>query len=149
MTNIPETPETPETPGTPNAPVKERGWFIWSVCLIAFLVFMYLYYRPDIPRVITVTYTVTGANGKELFGPDAMLVSLTYQNESGGTEQRTIVTPWKLEFKAQRNAFVYISAQKRHEAGAVRTAIYVNGLLLQEAESTSEYGIATVSGSVP
>ena len=92
---------------------------------------------------------VTGTNGKGLGGPEALVVALTYQNQSGGSEQKTVLLPWTLEFTAHDHSFLYISAQKQSEDGTVHAVIYVNGNLVQEAESTSSYGIATVSGRVP
>jgi hypothetical protein len=88
----------------------------------------------------TVLYQVTGS---------AKSASLTYANESGGTEQQTVAVPWKLEFRRSPGTFVYLSAQKQEEYGTVHVAIYSDGTLLQQAESSEEYGIASASGSVP
>jgi hypothetical protein len=75
--------------------------------------------------------------------------SLTYVNESGGTEQRTVSVPLTLEFRRAPGTSVYLSAQKQEEYGSVHVSIYVDGALLQEAESNEEYGIATASALVP
>jgi hypothetical protein len=73
---------------------------------------------------------------------------LTYRNESGGTEQRTVYLPWSLEMWRAPGTFVYLSAQN-HGGSGVQTTIFVEGRILQEAESTAEYGIATASGRIP
>ena len=85
-----------------------------------------------------VTYLVTGPG----------TVGLTFKNESGGTEQRTVSLPWSLEFGAGRGAFLYVSAQKQQKDGTIRAEIHLNGSLLQQAESDSAYGIASVNGMV-
>jgi hypothetical protein len=86
-------------------------------------------------------------------------IDLTYANESGGTEQQTVQivpSPWEYEMGCQHGCFAYISAQKTETLGSidvptgtVRVAIYVDGRLVREAESTSRYGIASASGRVP
>jgi len=90
-------------------------------------------------------------------------VNLTYHNESGGTEQTTVSIPWKLRMMCVSGSFLYISAQKGEEPWdhvptqgnsvlwhnrAIRAAIYVDGHLLQQAQSTAAYGIAASSGEV-
>lgn len=55
----------------------------------------------------------------------------------------------ELEFKGESGAFLYISAQKQVESGTIRALIDVDGEVIQQAESNSKYGIATVSGKVP
>jgi len=92
------------------------------------------------PTPRAVKYTVRGG---------ATMASLTYQNESGGTEQKDVVLPWPLAFHAKQGAFVYLSVQKKFESANLEAVITVNGKILQQAESTPPYGIASVSGSVP
>lgn len=77
-------------------------------------------------------------------------VSLTYTNESGGSEQNDFdgKSPWVLEMKKPSGSTLYISAQNKQDTDPVGVKIYVDGALLQEASSTAEYGIATASGSV-
>jgi len=89
-----------------------------------------------------VTYTVTGTDA-------SMIAGLTYQNESGGSEQKTVLLPWTLEFTARNHAFLYVSAQKQGENGTIRASINVDGDVIQKAEANSSYGIATVSGRAP
>ncbi len=75
--------------------------------------------------------------------------NVTYSNESGGTEQNTVRFPWILEMKVPAGRFLYLSAQKTEERGTVRAAISVEGKIVQEANSSAAFGIASVSGSVP
>jgi hypothetical protein len=91
------------------------------------------------PTPQLVTYEVIGSG----------TVGLTFQNESGGTEQKTVSLPWTLVLRARHGAFLYLAAQKQQERGTIRAAIYVNGQPIQSAEANSSYGIASVSGSVP
>jgi hypothetical protein len=63
--------------------------------------------------------------------------------------QRTVSLPWTLEMRAGPRQFLYLSAQKKEPYGTVKTGIYIDGHLLQEAESSTEYGIASASGVVP
>ena len=74
---------------------------------------------------------------------------LTYQNESGGTEQRAVALPWTLEFNARHGAFLYLSAQKQQEYGTIHAAVYVDAQPLQEAYADAAYGIASASGTAP
>jgi hypothetical protein len=87
-----------------------------------------------------VTYIVDGS---------ASSASLTYRNESGGTEQRTVSLPWRLEMRVAPGQFLYVSAQKKQKYGTVKTTIYLEEKMLQEAESDTEYGIASASGRAP
>jgi hypothetical protein len=95
------------------------------------------------PELRRVTYTVQD------FSFDNNPVELTYQNQSGGTEQRKVSMPWNLEIKARSGAFLYLSAQKQGERGTIHATIYIDGQVLQQADSDSPYGIASVSGRVP
>lgn len=87
-----------------------------------------------------VTYSVTGT--------EINRASITYQNESGGTEQREVDLPWTSGFPGRRGQFLYISAQKPSERGTVKVAIDLDGTRAQQAESNSPYGIATASARV-
>lgn len=76
----------------------------------------------------------------------ARRASLTYQNASGGTEQKTVALPVSMVFDAPSGRFVYLSAQNGDQQGTIHVAITVDGRVLQEATSSSRYGIATASG---
>jgi hypothetical protein len=91
----------------------------------------------DLPEKIT--YKVIGS---------ARRASLTYRNASGGTEQKIVRLPWILVFDAQPGTVCILSAQKEDRLGTVEARIYVDTDLLQQAESSSPYGIASVSGLV-
>jgi hypothetical protein len=71
---------------------------------------------------------------------------ITIQNSAGGTEQHTVSVPWSKEFEAPGGSFVYLSGQNQG-SGRLKAAIYVDGVLLQEAETTEQFGIASVSGT--
>jgi hypothetical protein len=115
----------------------QGGCLLLAICAVLLWSFKGLLPTPAPERI---TYSVAGTE---------TLASLTYQNESGGTEQRDVAVPWKLELTATHGAFLYLAAQKHNRFGTIRVAILVNGQTLQAAESNAEYGIASVSGSVP
>ena len=76
-------------------------------------------------------------------------VDLTIANEDEGTAQYTDVpTPWKYEFEAQKDQFLYVSAQNNQDNGTVTVKIYINDDLYKKASSTGAYVIATAYGSV-
>jgi hypothetical protein len=72
-------------------------------------------------------------------------VNVTMTNSSGGTEQHTVKTPWEKEFTASNGMFLYLSGQNEYDAGHAYVKIYVDGHLLQSADS---HGVASVSGIV-
>ena len=84
-----------------------------------------------------IVYTVEGTAGS---------ASLTYQNESGGTNQKTVSLPWRYGFEAKSGTFLYLSAQKQSEYGTLVTKILVDGEEVQSADTNSDYGIASVNG---
>jgi hypothetical protein len=88
---------------------------------------------------VMVTYEVRGTADR---------ASLTYSNPSGGMEQQTQSIPWHMRSKMRRGSVVYLSAQNETDFGILRARIYANGKILQEAQSTSSYGIASVGGTV-
>jgi hypothetical protein len=100
---------------------------------------------PPLPHgVHRVEYLIRSTGG--------LTAGLTYRNATGGTEQNDreqYELPASLTFYAASGQFVYISAQNKTDHGAVQVSISVDGKLLQQATSSSAYGIATASGSVP
>jgi hypothetical protein len=91
-------------------------------------------------RTFNVEYEVTGS---------AKSVSITMQNATGGTEQKSNEPlPFKSSFTAKNGTFVYISAQNDGESGNVTATIKVNGNVFQTSTSTGAYVIASASGSV-
>jgi hypothetical protein len=75
--------------------------------------------------------------------------SLTYRNESGGTEQVTVSLPWNLTFTGAVKQFVYLSAQKTGRDGSIECTIYLDDVPVKRASSNSPFGIASVSGTIP
>jgi hypothetical protein len=73
---------------------------------------------------------------------------LTYENASGGTEQRTVTIPWSMTFSAPSGQFVYLSAQL-DGSGSLYCEIVSDGTIVQQANSSGEYVIASCSGRVP
>jgi hypothetical protein len=75
---------------------------------------------------------------------------ITYQNSSGNTEQKSILsTNWSTSFSGNSGDFVYISAQADNENATVTARIYYEGELIETATSSGDYVIATASGSLP
>jgi len=93
------------------------------------------------PNTYKVVYEVTGENPTK--------AGLTYENDSGNTEQRDVSLPWTYEFTAQRGQFLYISAQTKGTGGAstISCKITVNGVVTEKADSKGVAVIATCSGS--
>lgn len=91
------------------------------------------------PRNALVVYEITGT---------ARRVDLTIENEGGNTEQfDDAAVPYKKTFAVPRGQFVYISAQNQGETGTVKCTITVDGVVLETAESSGRFVIATCSGS--
>ena len=91
------------------------------------------------PTTYKVEYRVSGSSSE---------ASLTYQNKSGGTDQKLVSLPWKYSFSGSPGDFLYLSAQNQQSYGTVKTEIKLNGAVVQSAESNDEYGIASVSGRI-
>jgi hypothetical protein len=79
----------------------------------------------------------------------ARTVGATYRNATGGTEQKDVGLPAGMTFFAATGSFAYVSAQNQGDSGEVHVAVLVDGRILQEATSSTAYGIATASGRVP
>jgi hypothetical protein len=75
--------------------------------------------------------------------------AVTFRNESGGTEQKTVNLPWMLTVEVKHGTFLSVIAQKEGKAGTIRAEIRADGRVIQEAESDTAYGIASASGRVP
>jgi hypothetical protein len=90
---------------------------------------------------LTVEYEVTGT---------ARAASLTLENDTGGTEQKTVRIPWSQSYTGfGRGDFVYVSAQNEGESGGLTCRVTVNGRVEFTSSSTGAYAICTASGSVP
>jgi hypothetical protein len=126
---------------TEKKPVPIGVWIMASL----FGLLIIGHFLPDPPKAapppeiwIPVEYSLTGT---------ARTASITIQNETGGSEQHTVRLPWVKRFSAHPKAFLYLSAQNDGR-GRLVAIIKSNGEVLQQAEATSEFGIASVSGSV-
>jgi len=94
---------------------------------------------PPLPGVHTVEYEIDGS---------ASLAAITARNPAGGTEQHEVRIPYSRTFYVRSGAFLYLSAQKKSAEGTVHVTVRVDGKILQQATSSSPYGIATASGRV-
>src|SRR5678815_3190879 len=103
----------------------------------------------------TITYEVSGQGAGISLGTysdkpnQALPISLTYHNASGGIEQQAGNTPWKLSFSSQSGRSVSVSVQKKDVIGRVTCRILVDGQEAQSAETTANYGVASCAGIVP
>lgn len=81
----------------------------------------------------------------------ARSLSLTIDNGSGNMSQGTNKANNQTVDLGQlrRGTFVYISAQNEGDTGTVRCEILVDGVVVEEAESSGAYVIASCSGEVP
>ena len=89
---------------------------------------------------ITVFYEIDGT------APGNVL--LTYTNASGGMEQQTKKLYWFTDLKVARGTSLYLSAQNQDARGTIKAKIFANGIVVQEAETATPYGIASVSGVI-
>jgi hypothetical protein len=92
------------------------------------------------PPYYQVEYNIDGSAGT---------ASLTYRNALGQTEQREVRLPYTAKFHADPSSFLYLSAQKSGREGTVHVVIRVSDFILHEASSSSPFGIAAASGSIP
>jgi hypothetical protein len=88
----------------------------------------------------TVTYEVTGDG--------AYSGSMTYENETGGTEQGDYKLPFRKVFDMGFGDFAYISAQNNGESGKITCRILIDGIEWKKSTSSGAYAIASCSGSV-
>ena len=96
---------------------------------------------PKAPATYQVEYLVSGATY------DA---SLTYENETGGTNQEKIDSTWSKKFEAKPGQYLAVSAQKGdREKTALKVEIKVNGKVEASASSNDEFGIASANTSIP
>ena len=91
----------------------------------------------------TIRYEITGQN--------VSAVSLTWENETGGTEQGDYKIPFRKTYRMETGDFVYISAQiigPTSGAGSIECHIYVDGEEVYHATASGFASIATCSGTV-
>lgn len=78
----------------------------------------------------------------------AARASITYQSSAGGTSQTTdSLLPWSYTYKADRDAFLYVSAQNSGQTGCVVAEIIRKGSTLESVQSCGAFAIATASGN--
>lgn len=87
----------------------------------------------------TVVYRVTGTGA---------YVDLTYRNKSGGTDQKSVSTPWEYKFTGNPGDHLYISAQTDKYGTPIKAEILVGGRVLYQGGASKEHGIATASGQL-
>jgi len=88
----------------------------------------------------SVTYKVTGS---------ARSVDVTYENGTGGTEQKShVAVPWSQTFQASSGAYLYLSAQNQGDSGDLTTEIEVDGSSRKQANASGAYVIADVNDSL-
>lgn len=93
--------------------------------------------------------SITGASNIEYTATGtAQRVSLTYDSGSGSTNQiASAPLPWSFSFKADRDAFLYVSAQIIQGTGTVQVIIRKNGTVIESATAVGFASIATASGT--
>lgn len=100
-------------------------------------------------RPLVTTTTRCGGSVTYRLQGTARTVDITMRNAQGNTEQLSnVALPWT---KPLRNVdcgeFLYLSAQNQGTFGSVKCSISLNGTVIEEAESSGRYVIATCSGS--
>jgi hypothetical protein len=112
----------------------------------------------DGPGLRQIEYEVTGS---------VHFANVTRKNANGGSEQQQVKLPYNEKFYAPPGNFLYLSAQKARVVktedglmiarttvvddgvvGTVHVIIRVAGKVLQEADASAPYGIATASGEI-
>lgn len=97
---------------------------------------------PERPSAYEVEYRITS--------DPAAVVSLTYENDTGGTAQEDgIITPWSITLSMPSGEVAYISAQGNEYAAEITCEIYVNGELAATSTSSGKFVIATCDGRLP
>jgi len=131
-------------PAPKKSPALRIGCLVLIAVAAVLLILSALLSNSPQTSAAEVTYEVTDPY-------DLAMAQLTYRNESGGTEQKTVSLPWTLKLRPKRGTFLYLSAQKsqRSDYDTIQATIYVDGHAIQTARSNSLYGIASVSGTVP
>lgn len=78
-------------------------------------------------------------------------VLVTYVNDKGDTEMTGLSTntlPWKYEFKARPETYVYLQAKNTTDAGTVEVQITQGNAVLFDDDNDMPYGAASCSGFV-
>ena len=100
----------------------------------------------------TLTFAIGQDCGKIMYFVDSSKpgISITYENESGNTEQITTSrNGWTKSFNACAGDFVYVSAQTKNSNSKIKVQILYNFKVIEKATSYGDYVIATASGLIP
>jgi hypothetical protein len=81
----------------------------------------------------------------DVVGEGTGSASVTYTNQSGGTEQRDVRLPWHESFPVRSGDFLYISAQNKNGSGSITIYISINKQTRKTASSEGAYVIASSS----
>lgn len=85
-----------------------------------------------------IEYTITGT---------AQRVSVTYESGDGTSQLSGASVPWSYSFKAEKDEFLYVSAQIVSNTGSITVSIKKNGRDYKSATASGFAAIATASGS--
>lgn len=92
--------------------------------------------------------TLTGASDIEYsITGTAQRVSVTYESGGGTSQVSSASVPWSYSFKAEKDGFLYVSAQILSNTGSVTVAIRKNGKEFKSGTASGFAAIATASGS--
>jgi hypothetical protein len=97
-------------------------------------------------RTHTVRYEVGGSGAR---------ISVSYINGTGATEQRDLQGSWRQQYQAQTWAYMGVSVFNANSSGTIFCRMYVDNVLIQEAESVGGYkwascnGLAGITGATP
>lgn len=86
-----------------------------------------------------IRYSVQGIAGTR--------VSLTYESGSGTSQNSSAAVPWSYSFKADKDEFLYVSAQIVQGTGPVTVTIFDDEKSIGSQVATGFAAIATVSGN--
>jgi predicted small secreted protein len=73
----------------------------------------------------------------------AETIAVSYINETGATEQRDVHGPWSAEYELDTWSFVGVSAFNATFEGTVACRLYVDGMLIQRADSEGGFKLAS------
>lgn len=114
------------------------------VAIVVFLVILVLSQNNRSPS--TNTYT-TNLVRLEVLGDEG--ASITYTNDTGGTEQfQTNKLPWTKVFECTGKKYFYLSAQANNYGSSIEVRIKLNGSVVKEAKSHGDFVIASTSAII-
>ncbi|MDR3626225.1 MAG: MmpS family transport accessory protein [Ignavibacteriaceae bacterium] len=127
----------------PKTPFMKKTHPILSTVLIIFIIYIVIkiILGVDVNNKYEVEYEINGS---------ARSVSITYVNDSGGTEQINDVTlPWSKYFtNCSGSKTLYIAAQNEGYSGELTVNIYKDHNLIKSAHSEGQFVIASTSARI-